>query len=122
MARVRRHVAEAVARVYANEDEQETARRGVRVLKGTASLLDSTTLQVTPADGSAPLTLRAKKILLCTGAAPRMPSFAREVHQVTGGEGEGGADARRRRATPWLGWAVVCSCVLLGWAVVAVVK
>eukprot|EP00965_Chrysotila_dentata_P033197 1105653-Pleurochrysis_carterae.AAC.3 len=78
---VRKHIADAQKHIYENDDSPEVLRRqGVEVLTNTKAEFESkyTLLLTRTVDGVDKLLchLHAKRVVLCTGAKPRVPSIA----------------------------------------------
>lgn len=70
MAKVRAYLRSTIDQIYEPTRPENLRKRGMDVLLGATRFLDSHTISVGEAS------IRAKKILICTGAEPRIPPLA----------------------------------------------
>lgn len=69
IAQVRTYIRRAIAEIYAHETPEQLARKGVEVVLGAAHFLDAHTIR------AGEQTLRARHVLITTGAHPRNPAI-----------------------------------------------
>ena len=69
----------AISERLSSSKTHQLTSQGVRLIHGTAHLVDGHTVMVTPADASAseaPFTLETDAVMISTGSEPRIPSWA----------------------------------------------
>ena len=70
MARVRNHLRATIDQIYGPTRPENLQKKGMDVLLGATRFLDPHTVEIGEQQ------IRAKKILICTGAEPKIPAIA----------------------------------------------